>query len=59
MPRGVPVATFAIGEAGAANAGLFAAAMLANGDAALNQSLQQFREQQRDAVFAMQLPPQE
>ncbi len=59
MPKGIPVATFAIGEAGAANAGLFAAAMLANEDEAVNQSLQQFREQQREAVFAMQLPPEE
>jgi 5-(carboxyamino)imidazole ribonucleotide mutase len=59
MPRGIPVATFAIGEAGAANAGLFAAAMLANGNADLNNRLQQFREQQRDAVFAMQLPPED
>lgn len=59
MPRGIPVATFAIGEAGAANAGLFAAAMLANSDADLSNRLERFREQQRDAVFAMQLPPQD
>ncbi len=56
MPKGIPVATFAIGEAGAANAALFAAAMLANGDAALRARLDQFRERQRDAVLAQELP---
>ncbi|MFO8153664.1 5-(carboxyamino)imidazole ribonucleotide mutase [Thioalkalivibrio sp.] len=56
MPRGIPVATFAIGEAGAANAALFAAAMLANGDAALRARLERFRECQRDAVLAQELP---
>jgi 5-(carboxyamino)imidazole ribonucleotide mutase len=58
MPRGIPVATFAIGEAGAANAGLFAAALLAaGGDAALARRLQRFREAQRAQARAMTLPP--
>jgi len=48
MPKGVPVATFAIGEAGAANAGLFAVAMLATADADLAQKLAQFRAAQTD-----------
>jgi 5-(carboxyamino)imidazole ribonucleotide mutase len=56
MPRGVPVATFAIGEAGAANAALFAIAMLANDDPALRHKLQAFREEQRQKVLAMKLP---
>ncbi|MCG5500100.1 5-(carboxyamino)imidazole ribonucleotide mutase [Ectothiorhodospira lacustris] len=55
MPKGIPVATFAIGEAGAANAGLFAVAMLANQDPALADQLDQFRRRQRDAVLAMSL----
>jgi len=55
MPKGVPVATFAIGEAGAANAGLFAISMLANEDAALAQKLADFRETQKERVFAMAL----
>jgi 5-(carboxyamino)imidazole ribonucleotide mutase len=55
MPKGIPVATFAIGEAGAANAGLFAVAMLATGDAALAQKLQHFRVQQSDKVLSMTL----
>ena len=55
MPKGVPVATFAIGEAGAANAALFAIAMLANNDPALAQKLQEFRAQQKERVFAMTL----
>jgi 5-(carboxyamino)imidazole ribonucleotide mutase len=58
MPKGIPVATFAIGEAGAANAGLFAAAMLANEDDIVRQKLQDFRQTQQDAVLAMQLPPE-
>ncbi len=58
MPKGVPVATFAIGEAGAANAGLFAIAMLANEDAALAQKLTTFRETQKARVFAMTLDDQ-
>jgi 5-(carboxyamino)imidazole ribonucleotide mutase len=53
MPRGVPVATFAIGAAGAANAALFAVAMLAGGDAALRQRLEAFRARQTAAARAM------
>lgn len=56
MPKGIPVATFAIGEAGAANAALFAISMLANNDPELAQKLAQFRQQQQDTVLAMQLP---
>ena len=56
MPKGIPVATFAIGEAGAANAGLFAVAMLALDDAGLAQRLRVFREKQADAVKASKLP---
>ena len=56
MPKGIPVATFAIGEAGAANAALFAVAMLATEDAALNEKLQAFRKAQTDKVLAMKLP---
>ena len=59
MPKGIPVATFAIGEAGAANAALFAAAMLANHDAAIAQKLADFRETQRQTVLAMELPEAE
>jgi 5-(carboxyamino)imidazole ribonucleotide mutase len=55
MPKGIPVATFAIGEAGAANAGLFAVAMLASGDAKLAEALQKFRAQQSDKVLGMTL----
>ena len=58
MPKGVPVATFAIGAAGAANAALFAAAMLASADAALLARLSQFRARQTDAARQMHLPPQ-
>ncbi len=57
MPKGVPVATFAIGEAGAANAALFAAAALAAGDAALARRLANFRDEQAAAVRAVTLPP--
>lgn len=57
MPKGVPVATFAIGEAGAANAALFAVAMLANHDEALNDQLAAFREKQRQQVLDKVLPP--
>lgn len=57
MPKGVPVATFAIGEAGAANAALFAVAMLALGDAALAGQLAEFRARQTEAVLAKSLPP--
>ncbi len=56
MPKGIPVATFAIGEAGAANAALFAVAMLANEDPALNDKLQAFRQAQTEKVLAMKLP---
>jgi 5-(carboxyamino)imidazole ribonucleotide mutase len=56
MPKGVPVATFAIGEAGAANAALFAVAMLANHDAALRDKLAEFRAQQSHAARSMTLP---
>ncbi len=56
MPKGIPVATFAIGEAGAANAALFAVAMLANEDPVLNDKLQAFRKAQADKVLAMKLP---
>ena len=58
MPKGVPVATFAIGEAGAVNAALFAVAMLANEDPALAAKLAQFREEQRLHAMNMQLPPE-
>ncbi len=58
MPKGVPVATFAIGEAGAANAALFAVAMLANTDPALAAQLAQFREEQRQHAMNMKLPPE-
>lgn len=56
MPRGVPVATFAVGEAGAANAGLFAVAQLARSDAKLAKKLEAFRKKQTAAVRAMKLP---
>jgi 5-(carboxyamino)imidazole ribonucleotide mutase len=56
MPRGVPVATFAIGEAGAVNAALFAAALLAAGDAALAGRLESLRAAQRDRVLGLTLP---
>ncbi len=55
MPKGIPVATFAIGDAGAANAGLFAVAMLANQDAALAAKLTSFRQKQSEKVHAMEL----
>jgi len=57
MPKGIPVATFAIGEAGAANAGLYAVSLLANNDPKLEAALDDFREQQKQTVFAMELPP--
>ena len=57
MPKGIPVATFAIGAAGAANAALFAVALLANEDPALRQQLEQFRAQQTAAARAMVVPP--
>ncbi|MCH9849782.1 MAG: 5-(carboxyamino)imidazole ribonucleotide mutase [Betaproteobacteria bacterium] len=55
MPKGIPVATFAIGEAGAANAGLFAVALLANQDSLLAEKLHSFRQQQIEKVQAMEL----
>jgi 5-(carboxyamino)imidazole ribonucleotide mutase len=57
MPKGIPVATFAIGPAGAANAALFAVAMLAHDHPALHQALQAFRQRQTDAARHMTLPP--
>ena len=56
MPGGIPVATFAIGEAGAVNAALFAIAMLALSDAELAAKLAQFRNEQREKVLAKTLP---
>ncbi len=56
MPKGIPVATFAIGEAGATNAGLFAIALLANHDAKLAKRLTSFRRRQAAKVKAMKLP---
>ncbi len=56
MPKGIPVATFAIGEAGAANAALFAVSMLAGEDPALADKLATFRQNQTDKVLAMKLP---
>jgi 5-(carboxyamino)imidazole ribonucleotide mutase len=56
MPKGVPVATFAIGEAGAANAALFATALLALHDEALAERLREFRTAQTARVRAMTLP---
>ncbi len=55
MPKGIPVATFAIGEAGAANAALFAAAMLAAGDVNIARRLAQYRARQTAAARAMKL----
>ncbi|KKW69024.1 N5-carboxyaminoimidazole ribonucleotide mutase [Lampropedia cohaerens] len=57
MPKGVPVATFAIGAAGAANAALFAVALLAAGDAQLAERLAAWRQQQTQAARQMTLPP--
>ena len=57
MPKGIPVATFAIGHAGAANAALFAVAMLALHDPALAEKLHAFRTEQTAAARAMTLPP--
>jgi 5-(carboxyamino)imidazole ribonucleotide mutase len=56
MPKGIPVATFAIGEAGAANAALFAAALIARYDSGLASQLNDFRRGQSDSVLAMELP---
>jgi 5-(carboxyamino)imidazole ribonucleotide mutase len=57
MPKGIPVATFAIGEAGAANAALYAVSLLASGDSRLATQLERYRRQLEDSVQAMQLPP--
>ncbi len=56
MPKGIPVATFAIGEAGAANAGLFAVSLLAGSDPELVRKLAAYRAKLRDDVAGMQLP---
>lgn len=56
MPKGIPVATFAIGEPGAANAGLFAVSLLANNDEKYAKKLNTFRKKQRAKVRAMKLP---
>lgn len=56
MPAGVPVATFAVGEAGAHNAALFAVALIATGDPALRKALAQFRTAQQEQVLAQRLP---
>ena len=57
MPKGIPVATFAIGAAGAANAALFAVAMLANNDIVLRARLEDFRAEQTQMARDMTLPP--
>ena len=59
MPKGIPVATYAIGEAGAVNAALSAISILAVSDESLVIKLAEFREKQQQAVFAMTLPPDE
>jgi 5-(carboxyamino)imidazole ribonucleotide mutase len=56
MPRGIPVATFAIGEAGAANAALFAAALLATTDEGIAERLDRFRSDQTERVLGLHLP---
>lgn len=57
MPKGIPVATFAIGEAGAANAALYAASIIAATDEAMASQLTAFRKDQENAVRNMTLPP--
>lgn len=57
MPKGIPVATYAVGEAGAANAALSAISILAIENESLAKKLDAFREKQQQAVFAMRLPP--
>ena len=59
MPKGIPVATFAIGEAGAVNAALFAVSLLSNHDPELAAKLADFRERQKQAVLEMELPAEE
>jgi 5-(carboxyamino)imidazole ribonucleotide mutase len=56
MPKGIPVATLAIGDAGAANAALFAVAILALSDKSLDRKLSEFREKQTEAVKKAELP---
>jgi 5-(carboxyamino)imidazole ribonucleotide mutase len=58
MPAGVPVATFAIGEAGATNAALFAVALIAAGDPVLTATLDAYRQQRHDDAAAAVLPPE-
>jgi 5-(carboxyamino)imidazole ribonucleotide mutase len=58
MPKGVPVATFAIGAAGAANAALYAVSLLALNDAEIARKLDQFRAEQTEMALNMELPPQ-
>jgi 5-(carboxyamino)imidazole ribonucleotide mutase len=58
MPKGIPVATYAIGEAGAANAALSAISILAVTDGSLADKLSEFREKQQQMVFDMTLPPE-
>lgn len=58
MPKGIPVATFAIGEAGAANAALYAVSILAVHDSTLAEKLDEFRRRQHAAVLEMNIPPQ-
>ena len=59
MPKGIPVATFAIGEAGAANAALYAVSILAVQDSTLAEKLDEFRRQQQADVLEMNLPPKD
>ncbi len=59
MPKGIPVATFAIGNAGAINAALFAVSLLALNDVEMANKLTEFRQQQKDAVLEMSLPPEQ
>jgi 5-(carboxyamino)imidazole ribonucleotide mutase len=58
MPAGIPVATFAIGDAGATNAALFVVALLADGDAELSSALDAYRRRRHDDAAAGMLPPQ-
>jgi 5-(carboxyamino)imidazole ribonucleotide mutase len=58
MPKGIPVATFAIGSAGAANAALYAVSLLALNDPAIAGKLDRFRAEQTDMALNMELPPQ-
>ncbi|MDH5356876.1 MAG: 5-(carboxyamino)imidazole ribonucleotide mutase [Gammaproteobacteria bacterium] len=59
MPKGIPVATFAIGKAGAINAALFAISVLGLNDPDLTEKLTEFRQTQKDTVLQMSLPPEE